>query len=105
MFLYLEGCSSSNSKSFPLNITKNIYRSASKLHETRTYSSPSRSLFNRDEEYSLPNEEQKIISNETYDSPKVYNETQSIDRNNNHILESPIPCRRTKKDQLYESTM
>ncbi|CAF1272337.1 unnamed protein product [Adineta ricciae] len=95
-----EGCSSSNSKSFPLNITKNIYRSASKLHETRTYSSPSRSLFNRHEEYSLPNEEKTIISNETYDSPKVYNEIQSIDRNNNHILESPIPCRRTKKDQI-----
>ncbi|UJR13345.1 hypothetical protein I4U23_000363 [Adineta vaga] len=88
-----EGYLTSNGKSIPLNITKNIYRSASKLHETRTFSSPSRQLSNH-------NKDKSCISNETYDSPKVYNDTTTIDGNNNHILESPIPYQRSRNEKI-----
>ncbi|CAF0987740.1 unnamed protein product [Adineta steineri] len=78
-----EGYSSSSStvKSLPLNITKNIYRSASKLHDGRTNVLP-----NRTNKSQISIQQDNIISNETYDQPKSYNKTESIDRNNNHIL-------------------
>jgi hypothetical protein len=80
--------SSSTIKSLPSDITKNIYRSASQLHDDRVFTSPTRQSGNP----SIQN------SNEIYDQPKAYDNLSSIDRNNNHLAIPPQPRARSRNE-------
>ena len=75
-----DGDSSLTNKSLPSNITKNIYRSASQLHDDRTIPVPTR-------------------QQEIYDQPKPYDNISSVDRNNNNLLiPLPQPRERIRND-------
>jgi hypothetical protein len=80
--------SSSTIKSLPSDLTKNIYRSASQLHDDRIFTSPTRQSGNP----SIQN------SNEIYDQPKAYDNLSSIDRNNNHLTVPPQPRARSRNE-------
>jgi hypothetical protein len=94
--VYSDLNSSSSVKSLPLNISKNIYRSASQLHDDQTVGLSTRQF----ERNTTPIQQEAIVSNDLYDQPKPYNNTTSIDRNNNQILIPPRPRERTKNENM-----
>jgi hypothetical protein len=81
-------------KSLPANITKSIYRNASKLHDDQTFVLPIRQSSN----HTTSIQQETVLSNETYDQPKTYDNMTSVDRNNNHISIPPQPRERTKNE-------
>jgi hypothetical protein len=84
--LYSDVDLSSNVKS----LSKNIYRSASQLHDDQSTWQYDRNI--------TPIQQEAIVSNETYDQPKSYDNITSIDRNNNQILIPPRPRERIKNE-------
>ncbi len=87
---------SSSVKSLPLNITKNIYRSASQLHDDKMVALATRQY----DRNTTPIQQETIISNQIYDQPKSYDNLTSIDRNNNRISIPPRPRERTKNENM-----
>lgn len=96
--MHLEVYSQSNVKSLPLNITKNIYRSASKLHDDRIIDLPTQQSSNYNDRNTKVIQQETMISNEMYDRPKSYDNISSIDRNNNYMLMPPQPRERTRNE-------
>jgi hypothetical protein len=92
--LYSDLDATANIKSLPANITKNIYRSASQLHDEPSVVLPTRQY----ERNIDPMQQETIVSNEIYDEPKSYDNLTSMDRNNNQISLPPQPRERMKNE-------
>jgi hypothetical protein len=91
--LYSDVDLSSTTKSF-ITTKKNIYRSASQLHDDQTINLSKRQY----DRNITPIQQEAIVSNQLYDQPKSYDNMTSIDRNNNQILIPPRPRERIKNE-------
>jgi hypothetical protein len=60
------------------------------------YVLPTRQTSNRNDRKITPIQQGTIISSETYDRPKSYDNITSVDGNNNHVAISPKPRERRK---------